>query len=106
MKKLIAKEFLNIKMTSVFVSMTDYIELDYLDGNTKNIDIEEKIKFYEKDDYTIICEIDQNGYIAKGKSRCHPDDTFDLLTGMTIAMGRAKSNLYKKITDDYINNCM
>lgn len=104
MKKLIAKEFIKNNMTSTFVSMTDYIELQNIDGNVKEIDYTEKVKFYEDNNYKVICEIESSGVIGKGVSRCHPDDRFDLMLGMTIAMGRAKSDLYKKITKEFINS--
>lgn len=101
MKKLISKEFVEHRVNSTFVSMSNYPELEIIDGNTKKIDYQDKIKFYE-DDRKIICELESNGLIVKGISECHPDDEFNRLVGMTISLGRAKVKLYKKITNDYI----
>ena len=90
-KELIARELMKETIDTVFVSHDKQFEK--LDGKRKTTEIELDVKYYRQGN-KIIVKLEYDGYKARGTSKCHPDDEFNIYNGMMLALTRARKNLY------------
>lgn len=105
MKKILSKKELNDVRIITEVKDSEFKDLlteTKYSAVTKNELI--ILDFYAKD-RKIICVIKDNdgNTISVGKAECLPEDKFDVNLGMFIAEGRAKSNAYRKIVEESID---
>ena len=96
---LIEKKIRTITMHDNILSRTRRKEYT---TSTKEFDrIRETIKYIRRGN-KIICTITNDMGVFQGIARQHPEDKFDYEDGMTLAMVRAKKDMYTKVEEDIL----